>query len=158
MLFPPDGNTAVAVLRVAYSTHGQIWTVVVPKGQVPGYLTADQAKELAEVGAVRMRGTGSNEEQILLAAIGSYQLLEILRASDRLSERGLPHSVVCMLEPGRFRDPRDLREAEHVVSLKQRQSLFPKTAPVRVFLTHTRPEPLVGLIRPLDKARPRCGF
>lgn len=150
VLFPPDRNTAVAVLRAAYSTHGQIWTVVVPKGRVPGYLTADQAKEIVEVGAVRMRGTCSNEEQILLAAIGSYQLSEILRASDRLSERGLPHSVVYMLEPGRFRSPRDTREAKHLVSLKQRESLFPKTAPVRVFLTHTRPEPLLGLMRPLD--------
>ncbi len=150
VLFPPDWNTAVAVLKAVYSTHGQIWTLVVPKGRVPDYLTADQAKELAKAGAVRMRGTGSNEEQILLVAIGSYQLSEILRASDRLSERGLRHSVVYMLEPGQFRDPRDLREAEHMASLKQRQSLFPKTAPVRVFLTHTRPEPLAGLIRPLD--------
>ncbi len=31
-----------------------------------------------------------------------------------------------------------------------RNGLFPETAAVRVFLSHTRPEPLCGALRPLD--------
>lgn len=150
VLFPADWNTAIAALQAVYSAHNQIWTLVVPKQSVPNYLTDVQAKELVKNGALRLRGTGSADEKVLLTAVGAYQLSEVLRTSDRLSEHGLPHSVVYLLEPGRFRNPRDSYEAAHMVSSEQREMLFPQTSVVRVFLTHTHPEPFLGIIRPLD--------
>jgi phosphoketolase len=150
VLFPADWNTAVASLRAAYSARGEIWTLVIPKQEVPDYFTPAQAQELIEVGALRLRGSGSKDEHVLLASVGSYQLSEALRASDRLSEKGFSHSVVYLLEPTRFRNPRDSREAMYMAASEQRESLFPSAASVRVFLTHTRPEPLIGVTRPLD--------
>jgi hypothetical protein len=32
LLFPPDFNSAAAVMEQLYRPHGQIWTLVVPKG------------------------------------------------------------------------------------------------------------------------------
>lgn len=153
VLFPADWNTAIAALQAVYSAHSQIWTLVVPKQPVLNRFTDAQAKELVKNGALRLRGTGSDDEKVLLAAVGAYQLSEVLRASDRLSEHGLPHSVVYLLEPGRFRNPRDSREAVYMASSEQSAMIFPQTSIVRVFLTHTRPEPLLGIIRPLDTGK-----
>jgi phosphoketolase len=35
VLFPVDANSAVAALRAAYASHGQFWTLVVPKRPSP---------------------------------------------------------------------------------------------------------------------------
>jgi phosphoketolase len=153
VLFPADWNTSVAALQAVYSAHNQIWTLVVSKQPALNYFTDFQAKELVENGALRLRGTGSTDEKVLLVATGAYQLSEVLRVSDRLSEHGLLHSVVYLLEPGRFRNPRDSHEAANMVPSEQREMLFPRTSVVRVFLTHTHPEPFLGIIRPLDTGK-----
>jgi phosphoketolase len=77
-------------------------------------------------------------------------LREALRAHDRLSERNVASSVVYLMEPGRFRLPRDRREETIVALSPEREALFPAGATTRVFLTHMRPEPYLGAIRPLD--------
>lgn len=150
VVFPSDWNTAAAALRAAYSTRGQIWTMVIPKKPVPVWLGKDEAERLIEAGAIRLRGTGSGDEKVVLTATGGYQLGEVLRASDRLTEKGVAHSVVYLFEPGRFRVPRDRREGEATAGVNLREDLFPLTAKVRVFVTHTRPESLLGVVRPLD--------
>ncbi|MDQ3856209.1 MAG: xylulose 5-phosphate 3-epimerase, partial [Chloroflexota bacterium] len=150
VLFPADWNSALASLRAVYSSHGQIWTLVVPKNPVPVYFSPEQALNLVKTGAIRVRGAGAAEETVLLVASGAYQLGEALRASDRLADHGISHSVVYLLEPGRFRSPRDEREQEYLVPEPERAELFPASAGVRVFLTHTRPEPFFGIVRPLD--------
>lgn len=150
VLFPADWNSAIAALRATYSQRGQIWTLVVPKRLQPVAFTPTQTQELLESGAVRLHGTGDAKESVLLVAIGAYQLAEALRASERLSSKGIAHAVVYILEPGRFRDPRDTREAGHLTAKETQLRLFPASAHVRVFLTHTRPEPMLGLLRPLD--------
>lgn len=155
VLFPADWNTAVAALRAAYSTRGQLWTMVIPKQPNPSVFSPVQSAVLMEQGAVRVRGSGSAEEKLILAAVGSYQLSEALRASDRLSGRGLPHSVVYVMEPARFIAPRDEREAGSGVSRETLEGLFPGHCPARVFIAHTRPESLAGIIRPLDTGRER---
>jgi phosphoketolase len=155
VLFPADWNSAVAALQAAYSARGEIWTMVVAKLPVPDRFTAEQAQELVGTGALRLRGAGGSDEAIVLAAIGAYQLAEVLRASDRLAERGIPHSAVYLLEPGRFRAPRDAREAEYLATPEGRDQLFPSTAAARVFVTHTRPESLLGVVRPLDTGADR---
>ncbi len=152
--FPCDWNSAVATLRGVYQGRGEVWALVVPKRPVPVRFTAEQAASLVDDGAARLRGTG--REPVCLAAIGAYQLTEALRAAERLGERGLAGSVVYILEPGRFREPRDAAEASFIngpgnkAASERRERFFPASAAVRVFLTHTRPEPLLGVLRPLD--------
>lgn len=153
VLFVPDYNSAAVVTQAVYQTQGQIWTLVVPKiDQVADLFTPQEAARLLEQGALRLDWAGHQEEQqrLVLTAVGSYQLEEVLRASARLSERGIPHSVVYMLEPGRFRNPRSHGEQAHAASPELRTELYPDSVPSRIFVTHTRPEPLLGVIQPLN--------
>jgi hypothetical protein len=78
------------------------------------------------------------------------QLGEVLRASRRPAQREVPHTVVYILEPGRFRRPRHAAEREHQISSEGRAALFPDQARCRLLVTHTRPEPMLGLLAPLD--------
>ena len=89
------------------------------------------------------------KHQLVLTAMGAYQLEEVLKASNRLAEKDIPHSVVYMLEPGRFRNPRTDGEQEHLVPPKLRAALYPNSAPCRIFVAHTRPEPMLGVLQPL---------
>jgi len=152
--FPCDHNSALATLRRVYRGRGEVWTLVVSKRPMPVRFTAEQAEALIDDGAARLRGTG--REGVCLIAVGAYQLAEALRAYERLGERGLASSVVYILEPGRFRVPRDAMEAAIINGITgesaadRRARFFPSCAQVRVLLTHTRPEPLLGVLRPLD--------
>lgn len=152
VLFPGDYNTAAVVMREVYQTQGQIWTLVVPKVDgIPDLFTEDEATRLFRDGALRLDWAGHQpaEAQVVLTAVGAYQLGHALRASARLTERGVAHGVNYMLEPGRFRAPRSLREGAHVAPEAVRERLYPPSALVRVFLTHTRPEILLGAIHPV---------
>jgi len=148
VLFPADANSAVAALRAAYSAHGEIWTLVVPKRPLPNRFTTAQAQELIETGAIQVRG--DKDAQVLLIAVGAYQLTEAARAADRLSERNIPNAVVYLLDPGRFRAARDAMEAASLAPTEIRERVFPTSISARVFLAHMRPEPLLGILRPLD--------
>jgi len=148
VVFPADWNSAVSTFRAAYATHGEIWTLVVSKQKVPDFFTSSQAQQLVETGAITL--SGDENSKVLLVAVGSYQLIEALRASDRLKERGVPHSVIYLFEPGKFRSSRDSREAAYTNPPEVRESLFPPDAKARVFLTHTRPEVLLSVVRPID--------
>jgi phosphoketolase len=161
VLFPVDHNSAAVVMESVYRTRGQIWTLVVPKGSLPDLLTPDEARALLREGALRLDWASHREAEarVVVTAVGGYQLREALRASRRLAERDVAHTVVCMLEPGRFRRPRGPREAAHAAAPEVIEQLYPATAPSRVFLTHTRPEPLLGTVAPLATERTRAlGF
>ena len=57
VLFPPDFNSAAAVMEAVYRTHGQIWTLVVPKAEViPDLLTPDEARRLVKDGGYGWSG------------------------------------------------------------------------------------------------------
>jgi hypothetical protein len=84
--------------------------------------------------------------------------MEVLVASKRLAERGIPHRVVYLLEPGRFRVARSDDERAHQISPALRDQLFPPEIAARLFVTHTRPEILLGIIRPLHTGRPTSGL
>lgn len=155
VLFVPDANTAAQLPRHVYATRGQIWSVVVPKGDtVPSFFSPAEASQLYAQGAIRVqmggRGGESEEEpEVILTAIGGYQLEHVLRASARLSERGVTHRVIYMLEPGRFREPRDRFEAENMAAPEYVEELYGSSAPARVFNVHTRPEAMSGALWPL---------
>jgi len=156
VLFPPDFNTAAVVMQAVYQTPRQFWTLVIPKlAEIPDLFTADEARALLRDGAVRLDWAGhvGSEPPVILTAVGAYQLREVLKASERLANRALPHTVVSMLEPGRFRLARGEREQGHLAAPDVVARLYPSAARARLFVTHTRAEPLIGTLRPLHTDR-----
>jgi len=148
------------VMRGLYQTHGQIWTLVIPKIDVtPDLFTVDEGSRLLEQGALRLDWTCYEPErqQVALTAIGAYQLEEVIKASERLRERQAPHSVVYMLEPGRFRRSRSNGESAHIAASRLREDLYPEFAKARVFVTHTRPEVVIGTLQSLNTGNDRTG-
>lgn len=156
VLFPADANTAVEALRSVYAGHGQIACLIVPKRTVTDVFTADQSRALVAEGAIAVAGDASRSA-VQLVAIGAYQLREALRAHRRLEERGCRALLTYMLEPARFREPRDPLEQAFVAGDDALRSLFPEKLP-RIFATHTRPEPIVGLLRRLETGQRTSRF
>ena len=148
VLFPVDANSAAAALRAAYGTHGQFWTLVVPKRPMANRLSGEQAQRLVEAGAFVVKACEAPE--VLLIAIGAYQLQQALLAADRLDAAGHRTAVTCLVEPGRFRTPRDERERAFVAGDTALQQLFPAAAAARVLVSHMRPEPTLGVLRRID--------
>lgn len=158
VMFIPDYNTAAVVMHGVYQTQGQVWTLVVPKYEtVADLFTREEASRLWQQGALRLDWAGSEVagQRLILTAIGAYQLEEVLKASFRLRERHIPHSVVYMLEPGKFRAPRSKGEKAHQAPAHLREELYPESVPARLFVTHTRPEPLLGTLQPLHTGNAR---
>lgn len=146
--FPVDANSALAMLRACYASHGRIVALVVPKREVVTRLTGEQAERLAANGALVVRGD-PRVAQALLVAIGAYQLGQALQAADRLDQHRVRTAVVCLGEPARLRQPRDVQEARCTLDDAALTAFFPTTVP-RVMLTHTRPEPMLGALRRID--------
>ncbi|MBR2120070.1 MAG: xylulose 5-phosphate 3-epimerase [Afipia sp.] len=148
VLFPVDANSAMAALRSVYEGRGQVACLIVSKRDMPHRLDGAAVGRFVILGAAHIDGN-PGEADLQLVAIGAYQLEEALKASRRLSARGLKALVTAMAEPGRFRAPRDSIEAAFTASDKDLAALFPPQLP-RVIVTHTRPEPMLGLLRRLD--------
>lgn len=148
VLFPVDANSAAAALRAAYGTHGQFWTLVVPKRPMANRLTGEQAERLVDEGACVVKACDA--PAVLLVAIGAYQLTQALLAADRLDAAGHRTAVSCVAEPGRFRTPRDERERAFVAADEALGRLFPTAAVARVLVSHMRPEATLGVLRRID--------
>ncbi len=152
VLFIPDYNTASEAMCEIYRTRGQIWTMVVPKASTAADLfTPPEALRLLRQGALRLDWASSRAglEQVVLTALGAYQLEEVLKASRRLQERQVANSVVYMIEPGKYRRPRSGGETEHRVPVHVEKDLYPDSVPARVFVGHIRPEVLLGVLERL---------
>ncbi|MGH7631612.1 MAG: xylulose 5-phosphate 3-epimerase, partial [Gemmatimonadales bacterium] len=149
---PADFNTAGAVMAEVYRTHGQIWTIVVPKADVPELFSSDEARRAMADGGIALEWAGLRVEgaELLLVAVGGYQLEQVLAAARRLAERAIAHGVVYLLEPGRFRRARTARERAHQATSAARARLFPEHCRAVVLISHTRPEPMRGLLEPLQ--------
>jgi phosphoketolase len=161
VVFAADFNTAAAVMEEVYQTHGQFWTVVVPKADtIPDWFAGEDARRLVKEGGIRVEWAGYDmgRAPIVVAAVGAYQFEEALKASQRLAERQLPHAMVYLLEPGRFRAPRSEREAAHHASTSLIETLFPAQVQPRIFLTHTRPETILGVLGTLHTGSQTCGL
>ena len=148
VLFPVDANSATAALRALYRERGQIACLIVSKRDMPHRLDGAAAQRLAETGAAHIEGAPETAD-LQLVAIGAYQLEEALKAARRLAEAGVRPLVTALLEPGRFRAPRDAIEQAFTADDAALGALFPPDLP-RVIATHTRPEPMLGLLRRLD--------
>lgn len=149
-VFPPDYNSALAVMRDVYRTQAQIFAVVAAKSELPLVFSAQQALELVDNGAIRVSSSEHRPDEATLAltAIGGHQLQEAMKASKRLRKHDIPHRLVCLLEPARFRNGRTPAEAEHTIWDRCGPALYGKTS-AHLLLCHTRPEPLVGVLQPL---------
>ena len=160
VVFPADFNTALATLEACYQTHGQIWTVVVPKGKVPQFFSEGEARQIVSRGALALPSLSHDTDrpELLLTAIGAYQLVEAAKASARLRQRGIGHRVIYLYEPGRLRKPRSRREQKHVLEATEIEEFFPSSARARVFLTHTRPEPILGMLAALHSGPQTVGL
>jgi phosphoketolase len=148
VLFPFDANTAVEALCRIYAAKGQIGCLVTPKRSVPVISDATQAAQICERGALTVAGSPLASD-IQLVAIGAYQLIEALQARARLEQRGYRVCVTAVVEPGRLREPRDDLEAQCTLEDKEVDGLFPRDLP-RVVITHTRAEPMTGVLRRTD--------
>ncbi|TXH95241.1 MAG: xylulose 5-phosphate 3-epimerase [Pseudomonas sp.] len=148
VLFPVDGNTAQAALHALYGGRGEVGCVVISKRDVACRLDAAATRQLVEQGAVHVVGDPASAE-VQFVAIGAYQLDEALKAQAHLARQGRSACVTVVFEPGRLRIPRDEIEAAFVLEDAPLQALFPQDLP-RVLLCHTRPEPMLGVLRRLD--------
>ena len=148
VLFPVDENTACAALRAVYASRGQVACVVVSERDTPNHFSAAAAQSLIEHGAAHVAGDPSTA-QLQFVAIGAYQLEEALKAHARLEHHGLASCITVVVEPGRLRIPRDELEAAFVLGDESLQALFPPHLP-RVLISHTRPEPMLGVLRRID--------
>ncbi|MFH1553503.1 MAG: xylulose 5-phosphate 3-epimerase [Ancylobacter novellus] len=148
VLFPVDGNSAMAALRSVYDGRGQVACLIVSKRDMPHRLEGEAASRFVTLGAAHIDGHPS-EADLQLVAIGAYQLEEALKAAQRLKAHGRRIVVTAVCEPGRFRAARDPIEAAFTASDEDLAALFPPQLS-RVIVSHTRPEPMLGLLRRLD--------
>ncbi len=152
VLFPADTNGAAAVIHAVFQSRAQTWTLVVPKqSHVADLFDGTEARTLLERGGARLPFLGHepSRARLVLTAIGAYQLEEVARASLRLAERGVAHAVNYLLEPGRFRAPRDRFEEAHLARGATRDELFPAESDLRIFVVHGHPEPFLGTLSPV---------
>jgi phosphoketolase len=148
VVFPADANSAMAALKACYGDMGSIWNLVVAKSKVPVMLTPEQAQNLVEQGAICLRGHCQAEVQLI--AVGSYQLQQALLLSDRFIKHNQAHSLIYMLEPGRFRYARDEWEQDQQADNKLQQALFSVKIQQRLFFFHGHGEAILACCRPLD--------
>lgn len=151
VIFPADYNSAMAVMQGVYKTQGQIWTVVVPKQNIPVIFSQKEAEQLMHDGAINIEWAGYKQKTAKKAiiAIGAYQLVEALKASKELAAKKIPHMVIYISEPGRFRNPRNISEQQHLAKNAVIKALFPARISKIILMTHTRPELIVGMLQPL---------
>lgn len=148
VLFPADYNSALALLPMIYRARGTLACMVMPKRDRPALFDQAQAERLAKDGAILIEET-KGFQPLLLIANGSYQLAEMQRAAARLREADVAYRLVYLQEPGRFRAPRDRWEIDALAADGVAERLFPERMPLRVLLTHMRPEVVRGHLWPI---------
>lgn len=154
VLFPADFNSAAASLDACYRTHGKIFTLVIPKSDtIPDIFSKTTAVSLLEKGGITFDQDKLNSAEVILTAIGAYQMIETLKAAERLTQRGVKVAVNYLIEPGKFRQPRGRRELQHCAPNELRHALYPEHISTRVFVCHTHPEIMSGVLRPLDTGK-----
>lgn len=146
VVYPADANTTMASLDACFQTQGEIWTLTIPKQNVLSRFSPQQSIKLLQDGAINLDGL----QDIELVAVGAYQLNVCIALQSRLREIGIECSVIYLLEPGRFRLPRDMHEKAFVVPKNKREQIFSVRCKLRVFICHMHPEVILGVCRPLD--------
>ena len=153
--FPIDANTSKAILINLYKTRGKIAAMVASKKALPVVTTGDEAATAANNGVfIAIKEPNAD---IQLIAIGGYQLQSCLKAAKLLQRESVKCEVVALLEPGRFRVPRDETEAEYCHD-KVMIDLIIAPAPLRIVVSHTGEEVITGVLRRLDLGTEKTTF
>ena len=145
--FPFDANTAVTVVEHVYQQYGRIAAVVASKTVTPVLTTLQQAREAVQAGAFVVSHDENARVQFL--TMGTYQLESALAAVQQLRSNGTACSVVAIIEPGKFRIPRDEIEVDYVHDDAEMADIIPDVQR-RIFVCHTRAEVMTGILRRLD--------
>ncbi len=155
VFFPAEYNSAAYLMREAYQTQGQLWTMVMAKVPAPVMFSEEECVQLWKQGALRLTWAGHKQESAKLAllACGTHQLMEVLKASLRLTSHGVAHSIIYVQEPGKLREARNAGEKEHCVPDEVLDALLPAHITSLLLVTHTRPEGMVGLLQRLWQGR-----
>lgn len=154
VVYPADANSAVACLDACYQSHGQVWAMTIPKQEITTVFSPEQARQLVECGALILEE--DDRVDVQLVAIGAYQLIVCQEVGRSLRARGIGCRLTYLLEPGRFRMPRDKHEQAFVSTPTEQARLFDDALRLCVFVSHLRPEVLLGVCRPLDLGNNRC--
>jgi len=152
VVYPADAHSALACIDACYQSQGQIWAMTIPKQSIVNVITKKQAKLLMHQGALTLE-EGSD---VQLVAVGAYQLTVCQEVKKELEKQGISCRLTYLLEPGKFRQPRDAAEEKFVANSELINQLFPSVVKLRVFVAHLRPEVLLGVCRPLDLGVERC--
>jgi phosphoketolase len=152
VVYPTDANSAMACLNACYQTQGQIWCLTIAKNPIKTRFSEEQSLRLVNQGAITL----VEGNDIQLVAVGAYQLEVCFEVHHELTAIGLDSSITYLLEPARFREPRDNNEAIFTTDEALKNDLFPEKTKLRVFISHLRPEVLLGHCRPLDLGNQRC--
>ncbi|MEK7123979.1 MAG: phosphoketolase family protein, partial [Patescibacteria group bacterium] len=80
--FPPDGNSALAVLRRCLTSKNEINLIVAGKTLEPRWLTVELAEKELERGLMTWDFASDQNPDIVIAAIGDYLTKEALAAID----------------------------------------------------------------------------
>ncbi|HEY7772518.1 MAG TPA: xylulose 5-phosphate 3-epimerase [Marinagarivorans sp.] len=153
--FPIDANTGIACLKRIFSTSGRIATIVAPKKECAVVCEPQQVEGAIKDGMCVV--SEDKNADIQLIAIGSYQLHACIEAAKKMRAEGIACSVIALIEPGRFRQPRDVIEASVCHSDTELARLI-QSASARLVVTHTRAEIMTGLLRRLDLGPQRTQF
>ncbi len=145
--FPFDANSATSVFASLYSQRGRVATVVAAKSVTKVFCNTAQAEKSVADGALLL--SHDVDAQLQLIAIGSYQLEAVQCAAKVLRSHGVRCSVVAIIEPGRFRIPRDEIEEKYVHRDEKLAEIIP-TIRNRIFVCHTHAEVMTGVLRRLD--------
>lgn len=148
VVFPADANSAVACLNECFQSRGQIWAMTVPKQTITNVLTQEQALSLIARGAIVL--SADDEAQVQLVAVGAYQLQVCQKVEQQLLGMGVSVQLIYLLEPGRFRSPRDRLEQDHVATPQSLHKIFPDNCTLRVFVSHFHADYILGICRRLD--------
>ncbi|PIR37741.1 MAG: xylulose 5-phosphate 3-epimerase [Alphaproteobacteria bacterium CG11_big_fil_rev_8_21_14_0_20_39_49] len=155
VIYPADYNSTLAVMDEVYKTQGQIWTVVAPKHDLELVFSKDEAKQLMHDGGISVKQAQflPAKAEVALVVMGAYQLKEAIKASKRLTEKKIPHVTSYIIEPGKFRKPRNKGEEKHQAPKKIVDRLFPFSARKVIVMTHNRPELITGIMQPMLNGR-----
>lgn len=144
VIFTADYNSTLAVLPSVWGERGRLSCMVIAKRDQPMRFDPEQARRLAEDGALQLAENTGSGEPVLLVASGAYQLGAMLRASERLTEHKVAWRLVYLQEPARYAIPRDELEAEARIAPSTLDAIFPAELGRRVFATHMRSEVFRG--------------
>lgn len=91
-----------------------IFTYVIPKPEgIADIFCESAAESLLAKGGITLDQNRLDGAELILTAIGAFQMMETLKAAKRLEQRGIKAAVNYLIEPARFGQPWGRRELNY---------------------------------------------